>query len=164
MGADPLVGDRTERSNDLREPPTSPRGFPTGSLPFSALLGIHFRRVEGVWDPSPPPLCSLKISGDCLYSADFPLVPLQRELRWKSIHSQSAPFQVRLGLALTWTVPGRALPPLFLCGLFLPQIWFLSCHPHTLSFNPEEETQAWGRSRGVGRVLILLHLSCWGLS
>lgn len=143
-GSRPPHGDRTERSNDLGEPPTSPRGFPTEKLPFSALLRTYFFRVEGARDPSPPPPCSLKISGDCLYSADFPLVPFQRELRWKSIHSQNAPFQVPLGLVLTWKVPGRALlPPL--------PLWSVPA-TDMVSFLPPLHTQLqpWRRDTGLG--------------
>lgn len=116
--------------------------------------------MEGPRDPSLLPPCSLKISGDCLYSADFPLVPFQRELRWKSIHSQTAPFQIPLGLAgfnLESAWGGHCPPP------FLPQLWFFYCHPYTLSFNLGEETQVWGRGWGLGGILILFLLSSWRL-
>lgn len=130
-------------------------------ISFSALLRTHFLRVEGPRDPSPLPPCSLKISGDCLYSADFPLVPFQRELRWKSVHSQTAPFQVPLGLALTWKAPGEGTAP--------PPLWSLPA-TDTVSLLPPLQTQLqpWRGDPGLGTGHggmegILFLLSPWGL-
>lgn len=110
-GSRPPHGDRTERSNDLREPPTSPRVSQQKNSLSQPFFEPTFSRWRGLGTPPLLLPVPLKISLNCLYSADFPLVPFQRELRWKSIHPQNAPFQVPLGLVLTWKVPGRALPP-----------------------------------------------------
>ncbi|KAL6092816.1 hypothetical protein STEG23_016564, partial [Scotinomys teguina] len=66
---------------------------------------------------------------------DCPLVPSQKEQRWNSIHPQSSPFQLPLGLAVTWKVPGEATAS--------PSSVVCSCHrcdhSNLFSFKPAEE-------------------------
>lgn len=123
-----LHGDRTETLMarvSLQLQLSINRKKPNQNKTFLSPSSNLLSRDRGGLGPSPPLPYSLKISGDCfsLSAAACPLVPSQTELRWKSIRSQSTPFQVPPGLALTWKVPGEATASSSCEVCSCPQMW-----------------------------------------